>query len=213
MKEKNITKKDNDLQTDETITSSDHADIEAEAQQSAESSEEQVSDPLETARREAREYLDSLQRLKAEFDNFRKRMAKERSKMAQFHQSVVLEAILPTLDSFDAALRNPGADVSGNTYQGLKLIYDGLMENLSKLGFKRMEVVDKPFDPEIAEAILVQETETHDPNTVIGEISAGYYFKETVLRAARVVVSSSSTPDDSGFSDHESTDSEGDQNE
>jgi molecular chaperone GrpE len=200
-------KKDNDCDmTDVNDYLEETCDI-PEQDNSDQTSETTEIDPLEAARNEAKDYLDSLQRLKAEFDNFRKRMAKERQKMAQFHQSVVLEAILPSLDSFDAALRNPDKDVSVEVSRGLKLIYDGLMDNLSRLDFKRMNLLGKPFDPEVAEAVLIQQTDTCEPNLVIGEISAGYLFKQSVLRAARVVVSA---PVDSGDASTIKTASEGD---
>jgi molecular chaperone GrpE len=159
-------------------------------------------DPLEIARKQADEYLEALQRLKAEFDNFRKRMAKERQKLAEIHQAVVLEAVLPALDSFDAALKQPGSDETSDVYQGLKLIYDVLMRNLEALGFHRMELLNTHFDPEISEAIMVQQTDSFEPNTVIGEISAGYRFRNSVLRPARVVVSvSPGAPADSTAGD------------
>lgn len=150
-----------------------------------------ISDPLETARKQADEYLETLQRLKAEFDNFRKRMAKEKQKLADVHQAVVLEAILPALDSFDAALKQPGRNESSDLYQGLKLIYDVLIRNLEKLDFHRLDVLNAPFDPENSEAIMVQPTDAVASNTVIGEISSGYRFRNSILRPARVVVSAS----------------------
>lgn len=159
-------------------------------------------DMLEKTQKEASEYLDALQRLKAEFDNFRKRMVKERCKLMEVHQAVVLEAILPALDSFDAALNRPGIDNTNDVYQGLKLIYDVLMTNLEKLDFHRMELINSQFDPEIAEALQVQQIDTVDPGTVIGEISAGYMFRNSVLRPARVVVSAAPEKNDSDCSNH-----------
>lgn len=165
----------------------------------AEPSETPLSE-LEKIQKESREYLDSLQRLKAEFDNFRKRTVKERQRLAELHQSLVLEAILPTLDSFDAALKKTDHSDGESVFQGLRMIYDGLMASLNKIDFKKMELVGDPFDPEKAEALMTQPTETHDPDTVIDVISEGYTFKGRVLRPARVVVSapaSGAAPSDS----------------
>ena len=144
---------------------------------------------LEKAQKEASEYRDTLQRLKAEFDNFRKRMAKERCRLTDIHQAVVLEAILPALDSFDAALNSPEIDETNEVFQGLKLIYDVLMQNLEKLGFHKMDLLNTDFDPEKSEALMVQQTDTVEPGIVIAEISAGYMFRKSILRPARVVVS------------------------
>ncbi|MCD4653129.1 nucleotide exchange factor GrpE [bacterium] len=156
---------------------------------------------LEEAQEKARDYLDSLQRLKAEFDNYRKRMAKDRQKVAEFHQSIVLEAILPTLDSFDAALPNNGSSDDDKIYEGLKLIYDGLKTSLNKLGFQKVDVLGKPFDPEIAEALMTQPCEDEEPDTIVGVIATGYSFKGRILRPARVVVSSSPESDETAIFD------------
>jgi len=145
---------------------------------------------IEKANLKAQEYLDSLQRLKAEFDNYRKRSAKDRQKLAELQQSIVLEALLPTLDSFDAAL--PAADSSTDTdiYKGFMLIHAGLVSTLEKLGVQKMDLLNKPFNPETAEALMTQPSQDVEPDTIIGIIAAGYTFKEKVLRPARVVVSS-----------------------
>lgn len=153
---------------------------------------------LEKAQRESREYLDSLQRLKAEFDNFRKRMAKERQRSAEMHQSIVIEAVLPTLDNFDAAFQKTESASGDSVYEGLKMIHDGLVNALEKLQLKRLDVVGKPFDPEIAEALMTQPTADSEPDTIIGEISAGYQFKDRILRPARVVVASALPDSDKG---------------
>lgn len=145
--------------------------------------------PLETATRQAAEYLDALQRLMAEFDNYRKRMAKEKQRLAEVYQATVLQAILPALDSFDAALQHTANSSAGDTAKGISLIYSVMMENLGKLDFKKMNLLNTRFDPELSEAIMVQPTEEVEPGFVIGEISAGYIFKGNVLRPARVVVS------------------------
>lgn len=145
--------------------------------------------PLETATRQAAEYLDALQRLMAEFDNYRKRMVKEKQRLAEVYQATVLQAILPALDSFDAALKHASGSPSEDAAKGIGLIYSVMMDNLGKLDFRKMNLLNTPFDPELAEAIMVQPTEEIEPGLVMGEISTGYTFKGNVLRPARVVVS------------------------
>jgi len=144
---------------------------------------------LEKSRRQAREYLESLQRLKAEFDNYRKRTARERQRLAELHQSLVLENLLPTLDSFDAALDKAEHTDTESVLHGMRMIYEGLMASLKKLEFEKMDILGDVFNPERAEALMTQPTDDHAPDTVIGVISAGYMFKGRVLRPARVVVS------------------------
>ena len=157
---------------------------------SGDSSEKTIEEtPLETATRQAAEYLDALQRLMAEFDNYRKRMAKERQRLAEVYQATVLQAILPALDSFDAALQQATTGVSEDSSKGLAMIYSALMSSLGKLDFQKMNLLNSPFDPELAEAIMIQPVANVEPGMVIGEISTGYRFKGNVLRPARVVVS------------------------
>jgi len=151
-------------------------------------SKEKNLDPLETANAKADEYLETLQRLKAEFDNFRKRTDKERTRLIEIHQSTVLEKLLPTLDSFDAALQKIEPDQENDFVKGIRLVYEGLMDTLMKLGLERIETLGKPFDPEIAEALMTMPAGENEPDSVVNEIASGYRFKNRVLRPAKVIV-------------------------
>ena len=136
----------------------------------------------------AQEYLDSLQRLKAEFDNYRKRIQKERYQLAEIHQSQVIELILPILDSFDAAFQHESERTFEEYREGIRMIHQSLITALVKLGLERMGLLNQAFDPSKAEAVatVVQPDQTED--TVAEEILAGYQFKSRILRPAKVVV-------------------------
>ncbi len=136
----------------------------------------------------ADEYLDALQRLKADFDNYRKRVEKDRGRMAELHQSTVLDAIMPTLDAFDAAFSQETVTASDDFRTGIELVRDGLLDALKKMGLQRIDTVGKPFDPELAEAMMTTPTSEVPEDHVVQEVSAGYLFKGNVLRAAKVIV-------------------------
>lgn len=144
--------------------------------------------PLESAENQAKEYLDSLQRLKAEFDNFRKRTDKERRRLIDLHQASVVTEMLPTLDAFEAAFHGKAPSGDNPYLEGFELIFTGFKDALSKLGLERLNVLGDAFDPELSDAMTIVPSEIHEPNTVIQEVSAGYRFKDRIIRPAKVIV-------------------------
>jgi molecular chaperone GrpE len=152
---------------------------------------DQKRDPLVIAQYQAKEYLDSLQRLKADFDNYRKRTEKERSRLCEFYQSEVISTLIPTLESFESAFEKDKDHPKDEFRIGMNLLYSGLWDSLTKIGLERIKVVNELFDPEIAEALMVETSEIVLPNTVLRELNCGYKFKGKVIRPARVVVSTS----------------------
>ncbi|MBN1550927.1 nucleotide exchange factor GrpE [bacterium] len=148
-------------------------------------------DLLEAAESKAREYLDALQRLKAEFDNYRKRNEKERQRLATVFQASVIEAILPTLDAFDAAFKTESGNTDVTFKDGMRLLYNGLMDTLFKMGLEKIDVLEKPYDPEVAEATVVMPSDKLPEDHVMQELVAGYKFRGDVLRHAKVIVSAS----------------------
>ena len=140
---------------------------------------------------QTKEYLDALQRLKAEFDNYRKRTEKERQRVAEYQQSIVIKSILPTLDAFHAAFKEENDGQSTQFVDGIRLVRDGLMDSLIKLGLVPLDVINKPYDPETSEAMAMIPSTDHPEGTVTQEITAGYQFKNRIVRPAKVIVSTS----------------------
>jgi molecular chaperone GrpE len=185
--------------------SEDKTDLDAQSNSQAQESSAEESAPesqtesdaygeLEKAKAQAAEYLESLQRLKAEFDNFRKRNEKERQRLSEVHQAVVVEAILPTLDAFELAFRNIPDEQSDDYMAGMKLLYQGLKDSLTKLGLQRMSLAADAYDPEFAEAIASIPHDEIPVDHIIEEVRAGYRFKNAVLRPAKVIISSGKPP-------------------
>ena len=143
---------------------------------------------FDALRTERDELLNSLVRLQADFENYRKRI--ERDRAAEYHRAVgtAIEPILPVLDDFERALethRDPGYE---KFREGFDLIYRRLWASLAKLGLKRIEAEGRPFDPHQHQAVERVESHDHPDGSVLAELAAGYTFHDRVLRPAMVRV-------------------------
>ena len=169
-----------DLGDVETITE-DGGSLEAEA---------------ETLRRELDESRDQLLRVAAEFDNFKKRMERERSKLLKYAGENILRDLLPTLDNLDRAIEQ--GRVSGDEpvtnlesmLQGLDLTRKGLVATLERFGVEPVAAVGQAFNPDEHDALTMEASDETPANHVLREFARGYRFKDRVLRHAQVVVSS-----------------------
>ena len=128
------------------------------------------------------DYLDDLRRLQAEFENYRKRMMREQSLLADRASARVIERILPILDNFEAAIAH------GEGGAGVEMVYKELRRVLEEEGLKEIEAQDEPFDPRIHEAFEAHEDESVSQPTVSSVMRRGYLLGERVLRPAMVSV-------------------------
>jgi molecular chaperone GrpE len=134
--------------------------------------------------------LDRLARLQAEFDNARKRSAREQQEFREFAAADVIKNFLPILDSFERALR-ANAD-STEFRNGVELIYRQFQDALQKAGAQPIVAVGQPFDPRIHEAIEMVDTTEVPDHHVVDELQRGYKYKERLLRPAMVRVARNS---------------------
>jgi molecular chaperone GrpE len=139
---------------------------------------------------EKQELMDTLVRRQADFENYRKRVEKERHQERHRGAESLVEHILPVLDAFDRALAGPGDGASVEYRKGFELIRKQLWDVLAKQGLARIESVGKEFNPHFHHAIETVETSEHADGVVIGEMQPGYLFHERVLRPAMVRVAS-----------------------
>jgi molecular chaperone GrpE len=130
--------------------------------------------------------LDRLARLQAEFDNARKRAIREQQEFREFAAADVIKNFLPTLDSFERALK-AGGD-SGEFRNGVELIYRQFQDALQKSGVQPIVAVGQPFDPRVHEAIEMVDTTDVPDHQVVDELQRGYKYKERLLRPAMVRV-------------------------
>ena len=152
--------------------------------------EEDVARALTEARAQAASYLEDLKRLKAEFENYRKRMVKEQTNMIERASASVVERLLPILDNFELALM--AADRTKDyesMVRGVEMVYGELLEVLKREGLERIDSLHQPFDPELHEAVMHAEGEG-DEIVVLDEMRPGYKLGGRVIRPAMVKVGS-----------------------
>ena len=149
--------------------------------------EVEVVDELAAVQKERDEYLDALQRLKAEFDNYRKRVARDQQELAaRAHERLVRE-LVPVLDDLERALEFASAHEEVQLEDGVRLVHRALADALAKEGLAEIATEGK-FDPHTQEALLSQPSEAEE-GTVIEVLQKGYLLGDRVLRPARVVIS------------------------
>jgi molecular chaperone GrpE len=150
------------------------------ADQSAETSEDPAA--------EAARYRDHLQRLQAEFDNYRKRVLREQTSAVELAAQPVLRRLLEVLDDFDLALMHAQDRPDFDRFlHGVELVYAKLLDTLRAEGLERMDADGKPFDPELHEALMQSGDGDGDP-VVADVLRPGYTLKGRVLRPAGVRV-------------------------
>ena len=154
------------------------------------STEESAASETEKLKNERDALLDRLARLQAEFDNARKRAAREQQDFREFAAAAVIKNFLPMLDSFERALK-AGGDAS-DFRNGVELIYRQFQDALQKAGVQPIVAVGQVFDPRIHEAIeMVDRTDVPD-HRVVEELQRGYKYKDRLLRPAMVRVARNS---------------------
>ena len=161
------------------------AEVETEAPQEAAeaasassgSDAESAGAALERFQAEASEMRELAQRKQAEFENYRKRMERERLDLARYAGADVVKEVLPVLDNLERALRAGGTEEQ--LRDGVAIIHRQLEEILARLGLAEVESRGKPFDPHIHEAVSQQETAEHPDGTVLDVFQKGYLFKDS----------------------------------
>ena len=149
-------------------------------------------DELAEVTRQRDEYLDALQRLKAEFDNYRKRAARDQSDLVARASERLVKALVPVLDDLERALEAAAAHEEARLEDGVRLVHRALADALAKEGLVEVDTAGA-FDPHTQEALLAQPSEAPEGD-VIQVLQKGYKLGDRVVRPARVVVSSG-TPD------------------
>lgn len=135
------------------------------------------------------ELTDKYQRLMAEFENVRKRTAKEFVQRYDMGAMGVLEKLLPVVDNFERGLQAVAEEEKDSPFvQGIEQIYKQLMGTLDELGVKAMDAEGKEFDANLHNAVLHVEDEEAGENVVVEELQKGYMYKESVLRHSMVKV-------------------------
>ena len=139
--------------------------------------------------RERNEYYDRLLRTTAEFDNYRKRVERERHDLADVVAADVIRDMLPVLDDLERALQVPPPTEEAEAYRkGFEIIRKQWLELLRKRGVTPIETLGQDFDPRYHEAIAHEASDAHRDGEVIGEIRRGYMLRDRLLRPSMVRV-------------------------
>ncbi len=160
--------------------------VEPEAAVRPEVSSIEQSGEIERLTKEKAELQDLLQRRQAEFDNYRRRVERERSDLFEYAAMDSVKALLPVLDDFERALKVETADKE--YARGVELIYQRFSEALKKLGLEPVSIEVPVFNPHIHNAVDVVDTKDYPDQTILEEYQRGYYFKGRLLRPAMVKV-------------------------
>ena len=142
-----------------------------------------LSEELEATRRERDQYLDALQRLKAEFENSRKRQERERVRVLSMASERLVQELLPVLDNLDRAL-----EAGGDIREGVQATRDQLAEVLGDEGLLPVASDGQLFDPNVHEAVMGQVSDEHEEGTIIQTFQRGYLLNGKPIRTAKVVV-------------------------
>jgi len=138
---------------------------------------------------ELQDAKDKYLRLYADFENFRRRTAKEKMEFVSSAQGELMKALLPVLDDFERGLKAAKAQEGSAAREGMELIYHKLYKTLEQKGLKPMETVGAEFNPDLHEAITqVPAPQDNQKGKVIDEVEKGYYLHDKVLRFAKVIV-------------------------
>jgi molecular chaperone GrpE len=151
-----------------------------------------ASEQMQKLLAEKQELMDTLVRRQADFENYRKRMERERQHDRHRGVEAMIESTLPVLDAFDRALATDDDPAHAEYRKGFELIRRQLWDLLAKQGVERIDAVGKQFDPHLHHAIESVETTEHEEDTVIAEMQPGYTFHDRVLRPAMVRVAKES---------------------
>jgi len=148
---------------------------------------------LETAKQEAKETYDRFLRVSAEFENYKKRSAREMDDLRKYaNQSLIVE-MLAVVDNLERALNSSNGNSSNDKCMadGVNLTLKEILKVFEKFNVKPIESIGQPFDPNFHQAMMQEETDDYPENTVITELQKGYMIHDRLLRPSMVVVAAS----------------------
>lgn len=155
---------------------------------------------IESVQQEAKENYERLLRVSAEFDNYKKRTARETQEFRKYANESLLKELLPVLDNLELALKAAGEENNGQAslVDGVDLTLKEILRVLNKHGVQPVDALHQPFDPVFHQAVVGEESDTYPENTVIKELQKGYTLHDRLLRPSMVVVAKPKTGGDAG---------------
>jgi len=152
-------------------------------------SEPTVEELLAAKEQEARDNWDKFIRERADLENYRKRVNREKEELLNYGNKSLLEEILPVVDNLERALSHADEESPSALVEGIRMTHGILISALKKFGVTPVESIGQPFNPDFHQAMTQVPSDQHPANTVVDEFQKGYLLKERLLRPAMVSVS------------------------
>ena len=137
---------------------------------------------LDEVREQSEQNLHNWQRSAADFANFKRRSEEEANALGEFARAMLITKLLGVLDDFDRALESVPNEAHEGWVEGIRLVERKLRGVLESEGVTQIEALGQPFDPNLHEAVVHEETSDHPDNTVIAELQRGYRLRDRVIR-------------------------------
>ena len=153
----------------------------------------ELEEKLTAKEQEAQENYDRLLRVSAEFENYKKRTSREMEEFRKFANQSLIKEMLSVVDNLELAMNstNGHQTIDQGLLQGLEMTHKEILKVFEKFNVKPIEAKGQVFDPSFHEAVMQEETDEVDPNTVVSELQKGYLIHNRLLRPSRVVVARS----------------------
>lgn len=156
--------------------------------QALEAENASLQEAIDTLTEEKNQFKDALYRAKAELDNTIKRNKNDVDKARTYGSQKLLEDIIPVVDSLELGLSSAQGDEDGSHSQGMQMTLDLLLKTLEKHGITQLDPTGDTFDPQFHEAMTLQPSHDHKPNSIMQVLQKGYCLKDRLIRPARVIV-------------------------
>lgn len=170
------------------ITEENTAELDQITEESTPDATLTLEEQLLAKEKEARENWDRFVRERADLENYRKRVNREKEELFNYGNKALLEEILPVIDNLERALAHASEDGLGAVVEGIRMTHGMLLAALKKFNVTPIEAAGTPFDSAFHQAMAQVPTDEHAPNTVVEEYQKGYMLKERLLRPAMVTV-------------------------
>lgn len=186
----------NEQTTEEVVEETVAAETEATETETVETTEETVVEEevvelseVEQLEQKLKEEEERYLRLRADFDNLKRRTQLDRESSAKYRSQSLLSDLLPVVDNFERALQVEATTEDGESIKkGIEMVYRSLIEATAKEGLEVIATVDQPFDPNIHQAVMQEQDDSKEAGIVLQELQRGYKLKDRILRPAMVKV-------------------------
>ena len=184
-KKKHIEREDSETEAEETAKA-EEPETEAEPEEEKMAEEPKKDEEAEKKAAEEQE-SERYMRLMAEFQNYKKRAAKEKTDTLQYANEKIVAEILPVLDNFERALTTETEDLEGYA-KGMQLIFEQLYKALENAGLEEIKALDEDFDPNVHNAVMTDNIEDKDDGKITKVLQKGYKLRDKVVRPSMVAV-------------------------